>query len=430
MDREVEALFARVQLESGRLDLLVNNVWGGYERYELGRFDLPFWEQPLRHWEGMFTAGVRAHLTASRLAARMMIAQRSGLIINTTAWDRDKYLGNLFYDVAKAAVNRMAWGMARELRAQNIAAVALAPGFMRTERVMAVLSATPGPDLGPTESPEYVGPGGSRAGRGPQRHAVHRARFSRWAIWHRSTDSRTSTAGRSRRSVSRTNAGQRSITQEAIRNMVDFFCPSKIITGDGCASAVGAEAAALGAHRVWLVTDKILREKTECVSQTVASLRDAGLQVEIFDDVEPDPLVATAVRSADLARVFGPDVIVGIGGGSPLDIAKATATFLGNDVPLEKMWGRGNVPRRGRPLVLLPTTGGTGSEASTSCVLTDTQPDGSHMKRSIVSQHVVPNTSIVDPLLTLTVPPSVTAATGMDALTTRSRPTFPRRPSP
>jgi alcohol dehydrogenase class IV len=199
--------------------------------------------------------------------------------------------------------------------------------------------------------------------------------------------------------------------------MVDFFCPSKIITGDGCATALGAEAVSLGAGRVWLVTDKVLREKTECVAEALASLKAAGVPVEVFDDVEPDPLVTTAVRSTHLARSFAPDVIVGLGGGSALDIAKATATFLANDLPLEKMWGRGNVPKAGTPLILLPTTGGTGSEASTSCVLTDTQADGSHMKRSIVSQRVVPNTAIVDPLLTLTVPPAVTAATGMDALT-------------
>src|SRR5207248_2270802 len=94
-----------------------------------------------RHWEGMFTAGVRAHLAASRLAVPLMLPARRGLIVHTTAWDRDNYLGNLFYDVAKAAVNRMAYGMARELRPHNIAVVALAPGFVRTERVEAAFAA-------------------------------------------------------------------------------------------------------------------------------------------------------------------------------------------------------------------------------------------------------------------------------------------------
>lgn len=153
---EVEALFDRVRREQGRLDLLVNNVWGGYEQYEVGEFDAPFWAQPLRHWEGMFVAGVRAHFIASRSAVRLMIPQRSGLMINTIAWLQGRYLGNLFYDVAKAAIARMAFGMAEELRRHDVAAVALAPGFMRTERVMAAHARQPF-DLSHTESTEYVG---------------------------------------------------------------------------------------------------------------------------------------------------------------------------------------------------------------------------------------------------------------------------------
>ncbi|NLH21502.1 MAG: SDR family NAD(P)-dependent oxidoreductase [Methanothrix sp.] len=156
-DQEVEELFSRIEREQrGRLDLLVNNAWGGYEQYEFDGFSLPFWEQPLRHWEGMFQAGLRAHLTASRLAAPIMIARQGGLIINTVAWDRGLYLGNLFYDLAKAATVRMAWGMAFELRAHGVAALALAPGFVRTERVMAAHARQQFP-LDRTESPAYTG---------------------------------------------------------------------------------------------------------------------------------------------------------------------------------------------------------------------------------------------------------------------------------
>jgi NAD(P)-dependent dehydrogenase (short-subunit alcohol dehydrogenase family) len=153
---DVEALFAQVQREQGRLDLLVNNAWGGYEHYDGAAFVAPFWEQPLERWDGMFTAGVRAHLLASRFAAPLMLPQRSGLIVNTVAWAFDKYLGNLFYDVAKAAIIRMAFGMAEELRPHGIAAVAITPGFMRTERVMAEHARSPF-DLSVTESPEYLG---------------------------------------------------------------------------------------------------------------------------------------------------------------------------------------------------------------------------------------------------------------------------------
>ncbi len=156
-DQEVESLFSRIEREQrGRLDLLVNNAWGGYEQYEFEGFSLPFWKQPLRHWGGMFQAGLRAHLTASRLAAPIMIARQDGLIINTVAWDRGLYLGNLFYDLAKAATVRMAWGMALELRAHGVAALALAPGFVRTERVMAAHARQPFP-LDHTESPAYTG---------------------------------------------------------------------------------------------------------------------------------------------------------------------------------------------------------------------------------------------------------------------------------
>jgi NAD(P)-dependent dehydrogenase (short-subunit alcohol dehydrogenase family) len=140
-DAEVEALFARVKQEQGRLDLLVNNVWGGYEQFDWSRFAVPFWEQSLRHWSGMFEAGVRAHLVASQLAVPLMLTSRRGLIVHTTAWDRDKYLGNLFYDLAKATVNRMAFGMARELQPHHVAVVALAPGFVGTERVRAAFAA-------------------------------------------------------------------------------------------------------------------------------------------------------------------------------------------------------------------------------------------------------------------------------------------------
>jgi NAD(P)-dependent dehydrogenase (short-subunit alcohol dehydrogenase family) len=154
-DAEVEALFARFGQEQGRLDLLINNVWGGYEQFDFSRFGAPFWEQPLSHWSGMFEAGVRAHLAASRLAAPLMISKGRGLIVHTTAWERDKYLGNLFYDVAKAAVNRMAMGMARELQPHGVAVVALAPGFVGTERVRAAFAAAGRP--AELESPEYIG---------------------------------------------------------------------------------------------------------------------------------------------------------------------------------------------------------------------------------------------------------------------------------
>ena len=155
-DSDVEALFARVREEGKQLDLLVNNAWGGYERYAEASFVAPFWEQPLWRWDAMFEAGVRTHLVSSRLAARMMIDRGSGLIVSTIAWAYGEFLGNVIYDTAKAAVVRMAFGMAKELRPHGVTALALAPGWMRTERIMAAHALQPF-DLSPTESPTYLG---------------------------------------------------------------------------------------------------------------------------------------------------------------------------------------------------------------------------------------------------------------------------------
>jgi NAD(P)-dependent dehydrogenase (short-subunit alcohol dehydrogenase family) len=104
----------------------------------------------------MFVHGLRAHLAASRLTVPLMLSRKRGLIVSTIAWAQGKYLRHLYYDVAKNAVARMAYGMALELKSHGIAALALAPGFVRTERVMAAHAARPF-DLSATESPEYIG---------------------------------------------------------------------------------------------------------------------------------------------------------------------------------------------------------------------------------------------------------------------------------
>jgi NAD(P)-dependent dehydrogenase (short-subunit alcohol dehydrogenase family) len=156
IDQNVESLFERIRAERGRLDLLVNNVWGGYEAQAFGIPMVPFWDQPRNQWDTMFVAGVRAQLVASQLAAPLMISQPGGLIISTVAWAFDEYLRNIYYDLSKAAVIRMTRGMAHDLRPHGVAAVAVAPGFMRTERILAAHATYPF-DLSITESPEYLG---------------------------------------------------------------------------------------------------------------------------------------------------------------------------------------------------------------------------------------------------------------------------------
>jgi NAD(P)-dependent dehydrogenase (short-subunit alcohol dehydrogenase family) len=153
---DVHRLFERVRDEQGKLDLLVNNAWGGYENYDLAEFTAPFWEQPTSRWEGMFTAGVRTHFLSNRYGAPLMIEQGSGLIVATVAWAFDEFLLNVYYDVAKSAIIRMMFGMAKELRPHGVSALAVAPGWMRTERVMDA-HAEDQFDLASTESPFFLG---------------------------------------------------------------------------------------------------------------------------------------------------------------------------------------------------------------------------------------------------------------------------------
>src|SRR5919204_1340857 len=156
-DRQVESAFRRIAGERGRLDVLVNNVWGGYERMvETGEFTWgrPFWEQPLWRWDAMFQAGVRAHYVASQLAAQVMVAQRRGLIVNISFWAAQKHIGNVAYGVSKAATDKLTEDTSHELREHNVAVVSLYPGVGRTEKVM---QAAEWLDLSNSESPQFIG---------------------------------------------------------------------------------------------------------------------------------------------------------------------------------------------------------------------------------------------------------------------------------
>src|SRR5213593_2534546 len=156
-DEQVQAAFRRIADEQGRLDILVNNVWGGYENMlEDGEFTWmrPFWQQPLWRWDAMFQAGVRAAYVAGQLAAQVMVSQRSGLIVNISFWPAQKYIGNVAYGVAKAATDKMTADMSHELGNYNVAVVSLYPGLVRTEKVMEAAAYL---DLSNSESPQFIG---------------------------------------------------------------------------------------------------------------------------------------------------------------------------------------------------------------------------------------------------------------------------------
>jgi NAD(P)-dependent dehydrogenase (short-subunit alcohol dehydrogenase family) len=162
VDVQVETAFHLIVREASTIDILVNNVWGGYERMiEDGNFtwSKPFWEQPMWRWDAMFSAGVRAHYHASRLAAPTMIVQRRGLIVNISFWAAQKHIGNVAYGVSKAATDKMTADLATELKPYGVAVVSLYPGLVRTEKVM---EAAKWLDLTNSESPRVHRTGRSR----------------------------------------------------------------------------------------------------------------------------------------------------------------------------------------------------------------------------------------------------------------------------
>ena len=156
-DEQVKAAIDRIRTEQGRLDILVNNVWGGYECFNDGTEfwkEKGFWTVPLSRWDAMFQAGVRAHYIASVLAAPLMIQQHSGLIVNISFFAAQRDDKGAAYGAAKAADDQMARCMAHELREHNVAAVSLYPGLVRTESVMAAAQYF---DMSNSESPQFIG---------------------------------------------------------------------------------------------------------------------------------------------------------------------------------------------------------------------------------------------------------------------------------
>jgi alcohol dehydrogenase len=191
-----------------------------------------------------------------------------------------------------------------------------------------------------------------------------------------------------------------------------FQTMGRIVFGTGSLECLGDEIRRIGGGKVMVVTDPGLKN-AGVLDQVTAVLEKAAIDFAVFADVESDPQIEVALACAAAAESIGPDVIVGLGGGSALDIAKVTSVLLTNEGPIEKYFGMELVPRAGVPSILIPTTAGTGSEMTSICVLSDTQ---NKVKKGIVSAHMYARAALLDPLLTLGLPPRVTAMTGMDAL--------------
>ncbi|MEH6580788.1 MAG: SDR family NAD(P)-dependent oxidoreductase [Halioglobus sp.] len=156
-DCEVEAVFKRIHAERNKLDILVNNVWGGYEYFTDGTEfwnEKGFWTQPLSRWDSMFQSGVRAHYISSVLAVPLLMHKDNSLIVNISFFAAQRTDKGVAYGVSKAATDHMVACMAEELREHKVAAVSLYPGMVRTESVM---KAAENLDLSNSESPQFVG---------------------------------------------------------------------------------------------------------------------------------------------------------------------------------------------------------------------------------------------------------------------------------
>jgi len=198
-----------------------------------------------------------------------------------------------------------------------------------------------------------------------------------------------------------------------IEKLTLFRTTKRILFGPGGVEKVGTEAQLLKAKKVLIITDTGVIQ-AGLLEGIEKSLQSAGLPFMIFDGVEPDPRIEVVEKSVEKARKEGIDLIIGLGGGSSLDIAKVTSIMITNPGKIDSFFGIDLVPNPGVPVILIPTTAGTGSEVTPIAILSDTKEK---LKKGIVSSYLFPEVAIVDPKLTIGLPPSVTAFTGMDALT-------------
>jgi len=190
-----------------------------------------------------------------------------------------------------------------------------------------------------------------------------------------------------------------------------FQSPNKLIVEAGAAARIGDIAASLQADSVLLVSDRGVA-RAGLLERPLQHLRERGIAVELFDDVEADPSAATVEAAAARARACHADCVIAIGGGSPMDVAKLAALLANGDTALDAIYGVGNARGTRLPLVLVPTTAGTGSEVTPISIVTT----GAGEKKGVVSEILLPDIAVLDAELTLGLPAHVSAATGIDAM--------------
>ncbi len=192
-----------------------------------------------------------------------------------------------------------------------------------------------------------------------------------------------------------------------------FRTTKRILFGLGAVEKTGTEAQSFKAKKILIITDPGVIQ-AGLLQHVEKSLQSVGLPFAIFDGVEADPRIEVVEKSVKKAKKEGIDLIIGFGGGSSLDIAKVTSILITNEGKIDSFFGVDLVPNSGVPVILIPTTAGTGSEVTPIAILSDTKEK---LKKGIVSPTLFPKVAIIDPKLTVGLPPSMTAFTGMDALT-------------
>ncbi|EPR33038.1 iron-containing alcohol dehydrogenase [Alkalidesulfovibrio alkalitolerans DSM 16529] len=191
------------------------------------------------------------------------------------------------------------------------------------------------------------------------------------------------------------------------------FIAPEFVFGPGASALTARYARNFHASRVLLVSDPGVME-AGWTEQVAESLRAAGVTPVLFADVSPNPRDHEVMRGADIYAAEGCEAIVAVGGGSPMDCAKAIGVAQANGAHVLSFEGVDNVPEPGPPLICLPTTSGSAAEVSQFSIITDT---GRSVKIAIVSKTMIPDVALIDPVLTTTMDAHLTACTGLDALT-------------